>query len=82
MIEAAKVIDLVSRTSGTNDKQYLLKKNEQVPGLKTILKFIYDPYTRTGISKAKLVKALKMAEAHGPHIVGEHNVVTYTQMID
>ena len=82
MIEAAKVIDLVSRTSGTNDKQYLLKKNEQVPGLKTILKFIYDPYTRTGISKAKLVKALKMAEAHGPHIVGEHNAVTYTQMID
>lgn len=82
MIEAAKVIDLVSRTSGTNDKQYLLKKNEQVPGLKTILKFIYDPYTRTGISKAKLVKALKMAEAHGPHIIGEHNTVTYTQMID
>lgn len=82
MIEAAKVIDLVSRTSGTNDKQYLLKKNEQVPGLKTILKFIYDPYTRTGISKAKLVKALKMAEAHGPHIISEHNTVTYTQMID
>lgn len=82
MIEAAKVIDLVSRTSGTNDKQYLLKKNEQVTGLKTILKFIYDPYTRTGISKAKLVKALKMAEAHGPHIIGEHNTVTYTQMID
>ena len=82
MIEAAKVIVLVSRTSGTNDKQYLLKKNEQVPGLKTILKFIYDPYTRTGISKAKLAKALKMAEAHGPYVVGEDNAITYTQMID
>ena len=82
MIEVAKVIDLVSRTSGTNDKQYLLKKNEQVPGLKTILKFIYDPYTRTGISKAKLAKALKMAEARGPYVVGEDNAVTYTQMID
>lgn len=82
MIEVAKVIDLVSRTSGTNDKQYLLKKNEQVPGLKTILKFIYDPYTRTGISKAKLAKALKMAEASGPHVVGEDNTVTYKQMID
>lgn len=82
MIEAAKVIDLVSRTSGTNDKQYLLKKNEQVPGLKTILKFIYDPYTRTGISKAKLAKALKMAEARGPYVVGEDNAVTYKQMID
>ena len=82
MIEAAKVIVLVSRTSGTNDKQYLLKKNEQVPGLKTILKFIYDPYTRTGISKAKLAKALKMAEARGPYVVGDDNAVTYTQMID
>lgn len=82
MIEAAKVIVLVSRTSGTNDKQYLLKKNEQVPGLKTILKFIYDPYTRTGISKAKLAKALKMAEARGPYVVGEDNAITYTQMID
>lgn len=82
MIEVAKVIDLVSRTSGTNDKQYLLKKNEQVPGLKTILKFIYDPYTRTGISKAKLAKALKMSEARGPYVVGEDNAVTYTQMID
>ena len=82
MIEAAKVIDLVSRTSGTNDKQYLLKKNEQVPGLKTILKFIYDPYTRTGISKAKLAKALKIAEARGPYVVGEDNAVTYKQMID
>ena len=82
MIEAAKVIDLVSRTSGTNDKQYLLKKNEQVPGLKTILKFIYDPYTRAGISKAKLAKALKMAEARGPYVVGEDIAVTYKQMID
>lgn len=82
MIEVAKVIDLVSRTSGTNDKQYLLKKNEQVPGLKTILKFIYDPYTRTGISKAKLAKALKMAEARGPYVAGEDNAVTYKQMID
>ena len=82
MIEVAKVIELVSRTSGTNDKQYLLKKNEQVPGLKEILKFIYDPYTRTGISKAKLAKALKLAEAQDPYVVGEHSAVTYAQMID
>lgn len=82
MIEVAKVIYLVSRTPGTNDKQYLLKKNEQVPGLKTILKFIYDPYTRTGISKAKLAKALNMAEAQGPNVVGEDNVVTYKQAIE
>lgn len=82
MIEVAKVIDLISRTSGYNDKQYLLKKNEQVQGLKDILKFIYDPYTRTGISKAKLAKALKIAEARGPYVMGDENFISYKQMID
>lgn len=82
MIEVAKVIDLISRTSGYTDKQYLLKKNGQVQGLKEILKFIYDPYTRTGISKAKLTKALKIAEARGPYVMGDEHLITYKQMID
>lgn len=77
MIEVAKVIDLISRTSGYNEKQYLLKKNENLSGLKDILKFIYDPYTRTGISKAKLAKALKMAG-----VVSADGNITYRQMID
>lgn len=77
MIEVAKVIDLISRTPGYNEKQYLLKKNENLPGLKDILKFIYDPYTRTGISKAKLAKALKMAG-----VVSADGNITYRQMID
>lgn len=81
MIEVAKVIDLVSRTSGYNDKQYLLKKNERVTGLKDILKFIYDPYTRTGISKAKLAKALKLAEARGPYVMGNEPFISYGEMI-
>jgi DNA ligase-1 len=82
MVEVAKVINLIGNTSSSNDKLYLLKKNENVPGLKTILKFIYDPYTRTGISKAKLAKALKMAEARGPYVMGDEHFITYTQMID
>lgn len=82
MIEVAKVIDLISRTSGYNDKQYLLKKNEQVRGLKEILKFIYDPYTRTGISKAKLAKALKIAEARGPYVMGNEPFVSCKEMIE
>ena len=82
MIEAAKVINLIGNTSSINDKLYLLKKNENVPGLKTILKFIYDPYTRTGISKAKLAKALKMAEARGPYAMSDEHFITYIQMID
>lgn len=60
MIEVAKVIDLIGRTSSTNDKLYLLKKNENVPGLKEILKFIYNPYCKTGISDKKLAKALEL----------------------
>ena len=38
MVEAAKVIHLIKNTSGYNDKQYLLKKNEHVVGLKAIPK--------------------------------------------
>lgn len=82
MIEVAKVINLIGNTSSSNDKLYLLKKNENVPGLKTILKFIYDPYTRTGISKAKLAKALKIAEERGPYVMGNEPFISYTEMID
>lgn len=59
MIKVAEVVDLISRTSSSNDKLYLLKKNENVPGLKEILKFIYNPYCKTGISDKKLAKATK-----------------------
>lgn len=58
MIRVAEVVDLISRTSSTNDKLYLLKKNENVPGLKEILKFIYNPYCKTGISTKKLDKVM------------------------
>lgn len=59
MLEAAKVISLIGRTSGTNDKLYLLKKYADTPGLKEILRFIYNPYCKTGISTAKLSKAME-----------------------
>lgn len=41
-----------------NDKLILLKRYENVPGLKEVLHFIYNPYCRTGISSAKLSRAL------------------------
>lgn len=59
MLEIAKVLDLIGRTSSTNDKLYLLKKNENVQGLKEVLKFIYNPYCKTGISSKKLQKVLE-----------------------
>lgn len=57
MIKVAEVIKLIGNTSSSNDKLYLLKKNENVPGLREILKFIYNPYCKTGISDKKLEKA-------------------------
>lgn len=59
MIKVAEVIKLIGNTSSSNDKLYLLKKNENVPGLKETLKFIYNPYCKTGISSKKLDKALE-----------------------
>lgn len=81
MNEAAKVVSLIQRTSSYNDKQYLLKKNENVPGLKEILRFIYDPYNKTGISTAKLNKALAVAESRGPYVMGEEAFISYSEAI-
>lgn len=70
MREIANVIKLIGNTSSSNDKLYLLKRYENVPGLKDVLKFIYNPYCKTGISAAKLKTAcqgLSIAE-EGPEI--------------
>lgn len=58
MKEVAQIIKLIGQTSSSNDKLVLLKKYEHTPGLKEILKFIYNPYCKTGISDAKLSKAM------------------------
>ena len=57
MKDVTNVIMLLSKTSSYNDKLALLKKYEGTPGLKEILKFIYNPYCKTGIAAAKLNKA-------------------------
>ena len=49
MKDVANIIMLIGRTSSSNDKLALLKKYEHVPGLKEILRFIYNPYCKTGI---------------------------------
>lgn len=58
MLEISSVIRLIGSTGSSNDKLYLLKRYENVPGLKDVLRFIYNPYCKTGISDAKLTKAL------------------------
>lgn len=54
MKEVAAAIKQIGATSSNNDKLALLKKHAAVPGLKEILRFIYNPYCKTGISDAKL----------------------------
>lgn len=67
MDDVARVIDLIKRTPSYNDKQYLLKKNEHMKGLKEILYFIYNPYFKTGISTAKLAKVLHITDSVPMH---------------
>lgn len=60
MIQIAKVIKQIKDTSSTSDKQTILARNVGLEGLKDVLKFIYDPYLRTGISQAKLTQAMQI----------------------
>lgn len=76
MTKAVQIIELISKTSGYNDKQYILKKSENVEGLKEILKFIYNPYHKTGISSAKFQRVLDIAET-----LTSEKIVDYKAMI-
>lgn len=73
MIELAKAINTIKTTSGTNNKMFYLKYYENVPGFKEVLRFIYNPYIKTGISIAKLKKGLSIYKGDEP--------VTYDEAI-
>lgn len=57
MKEAASIIKLIGATAGTNDKLAVLDKHFHNQTLKEILRFIYNPYCKTGISDAKILNA-------------------------
>lgn len=57
MKEITKVINEIKSTSSRNEKIALLRRYEDLPGLKDVLWLVYNPYVRTGIKKAKLKKA-------------------------
>ena len=76
MTKAVQIIELISKTAGYNDKQYILKKSENVEGLKEILKFIYNPYHKTGISSAKFQRVLDIAG-----VLTESKPVEYDAML-
>lgn len=66
MKEVANVIVAISKTSSYNDKLEILRRYGSTPGLKEILSFIYNPYRKTGISKAKMNKAMVSRPAGRP----------------
>lgn len=68
MRQIADAVANVMAVSGTNDKLYLLQKYGQIPGFKEILRFIYNPYCKTGISDNKLSKADRVTGAGAPKI--------------
>ena len=54
MEQIASILNEIKSNSGRIAKEELLKKYEDVEGLKEIFKFVYDPMITTGISKKKL----------------------------
>lgn len=64
MKEVASVIKQIGATSSNNDKLALLKTHAHVSGLKEILRFIYNPYCKTGISDAKILNAPTCTTLH------------------
>ena len=63
MKDVTQIIIAIGQTGSYNDKLAILKRYSETPGLKEILKFIYNPYCKTGISAAKLSKDLSVDAA-------------------
>ena len=62
MKEIARAIYEIQATSGRNGKLALLRQYESLPGFKETLRFVYDPYIRTGIADKKLIKSMHYAK--------------------
>lgn len=60
MASTADIIRELADTPGRNDKLALIKAYSNETEFKAVMQFIYNPYHKTGISKAKLNKAIAM----------------------
>ena len=58
MKEIARAIYEIQATPGRNDKLTLLEKYAELPGFKETMRFVYDPYIKTGIADKKLMKGI------------------------
>lgn len=58
MKEIARAVYEIQAAQGRNDKLALLRQYENLPGFKETLRFVYDPYIKTGIADKKLIKGM------------------------
>lgn len=62
MKEIARAIYEIQAAPSRNDKLDLLRQYESLPGFKETMRFVYDPYIRTGIADKKLIKGMHDAK--------------------
>lgn len=72
----ASVVYEIQATSGRNDKLALLRQYESLPGFKETMRFVYDPYVKTGIADKKLIKG--MHTASNPELTIYHVIDYFT----
>lgn len=76
MNSIASVVYEIQATSGRNDKLALLRQYESLPGFKETMRFVYDPYVKTGIADKKLIKG--MHTASNPELTIYHVIDYFT----
>ena len=60
MEKVLAIVEQLQVTSGRNDKESILSNNSNNELFKDIMKFVYDPFVLTGLSKKKISKKLKL----------------------
>ena len=75
MIEQYKILEKIKNTSSNNEKQAILEKNKDNELLKEILKFVYNPYFKTGLSSKKIKKKITPTEYR--LLLQPNNSITY-----
>lgn len=58
----ANCLNQIANTNSTLEKEFLLKKYENIDGFKQVLEFIYNPYFTTGLKSRKLDKASRITQ--------------------
>lgn len=75
MIQQYKILEKIKNTSSNNEKQAILEQNKNNELLKEILKFVYNPYFKTGLSSKKIKK--KIAPTEYRLLLQPDNSITY-----